>query len=208
MEQKLIELNNLNQKIKLIRDNHENNLIILGFEIWKPTVENYEISNLGNCRRKMKNGNYIEIKGSILNRGQGYKYFQLNRNNKRINYFFHHLVAQHFISERPKGLVIDHINRNSFDNRLENLRYISQQENCKNTNRYREDIKTTDNKERMRIFIHESALKSGKCKSIRYSKYNKIDRSNKICECGGKYLYKHRTDHIKTDKHKAYILDK
>lgn len=38
-------------------------------EEYKTCFENYEISNLGNVRRKLKNGEYRNIKGSILNRG-------------------------------------------------------------------------------------------------------------------------------------------
>ena len=62
-------------------------------EEWKVAIEMYEISNFGNCRKKLHNGNYNIVKGSLLNRG--YKHFQLFRNNKRINYLFHHLVADH-----------------------------------------------------------------------------------------------------------------
>ena len=56
-----------------------------------------------------KSGEYIHISGSINN--QGYRYFQLQRNKKRINHLIHHLVAEIFISKRPSGLVIDHIRR-------------------------------------------------------------------------------------------------
>eukprot|EP01038_Epipyxis_sp_PR26KG_P018650 gene18650-26365_t len=38
-------------------------------EIFKPCIENYEISNFGNCRRKMCTGNYKITAGSILNTG-------------------------------------------------------------------------------------------------------------------------------------------
>ena len=56
-------------------------------EIYKKVYLNYEISNLGNCRRLLLNGKYLKIKGSILNRG--YKYFQQNRQGKRKNFLFH-----------------------------------------------------------------------------------------------------------------------
>jgi len=94
-------------------------------EVWIKIIEDYEISNYGNCRKKDK-----IINGSIQNKG--YKYFQLQRNGKRINYFFHHLVAQAFLGERPTGLVIDHIDRNRLNNNVTNLRYVSQKENTNN----------------------------------------------------------------------------
>ena len=101
-------------------------------EVWKPVIEKYKISNLGNVSK-----NDVIIKGSITNRG--YKYFQLQRDGKRINFLYHQLVAKEFIGERPLNYDIDHINRNKLDNRLENLRYVSHKENMKNQDRYNKD---------------------------------------------------------------------
>ena len=110
-------------------------------EEYKIAFDNYEISNFGNVRIKLKNGNYRNVKGSILNRG-GYKYFQIHREGKRINHLFHHLVAKAFIGKRPENKVIDHIDRNSLNNNISNLRYISQLENMRNTEKYKEEIPT------------------------------------------------------------------
>jgi len=99
-------------------------------EEWKVAVETYEISNLGNCRKLLKTGEYITIKGSIQN--SGYRYFQLQRNKKRLNYLFHHLVMEHFVGPRPEGLVIDHIDRDRLNNIVSNLRYVTQKENMFN----------------------------------------------------------------------------
>lgn len=99
-------------------------------EIFKQCHEKYEISNFGNCRRKLLNGEYRMVKGSINNRG--YLYFQINRDNKRLNFLFHTMVAKCFIGERPENMVIDHIDRNKCNNNVTNLRYITQQENSLN----------------------------------------------------------------------------
>ncbi|CAL6090440.1 Conserved_hypothetical protein [Hexamita inflata] len=52
--------------------------------------------------------------------------------NKQMSYKVHRLIAQTFI-ENPDNLsVVDHISRNNQDNRIENLRWVTQSNNCKN----------------------------------------------------------------------------
>ena len=46
----------------------------------------------------------------------------------------HSLVAQAFLGDRPKGMVIDHIDGNRFNNHYSNLRYCTQKENMNNPN--------------------------------------------------------------------------
>ena len=122
-----------------------------------------------NCRKKKKNGEYITIKGSIQNRG--YRYFQVQREGKRINKLFHHLVAEQFICERPEGLVIDHIDRNKLNNDFTNLRYITQEENMKNQDRYNPNL-PEDKRERRRIATLKYDRKRGHNRNIRKTKNN------------------------------------
>jgi hypothetical protein len=109
-------------------------------EEFKNIFEDYEVSNFGNVRRVCKNGTIKEVKGSILKTGGGYKYFQIKRKGKRTNKLFHHLVAEAFLGKRPEGLVVDHIDRNPLNNNLDNLRYITQKENCFNADRVKNEI--------------------------------------------------------------------
>jgi hypothetical protein len=47
----------------------------------------------------------------------------------------HQLLCSQFIGTVPYGSVVDHINRNRLDNRLENLRICTQKENSYNTSK-------------------------------------------------------------------------
>ena len=99
-------------------------------EIFKdvPNYEGlYQVSNLGN----VKSLNYKRtkkeklLKPEIMNRG----YFRVQLKGKR--FFVHQLVAMAFLGHKPSGydFVINHINFNRLDNRLENLEIVTQREN-------------------------------------------------------------------------------
>jgi hypothetical protein len=95
--------------------------------MWKssPLLDHrYEINERGDLRRKAT----MEIK-SKRKTTKGYIRYRLSIDGVKKDYFAHILVAQAFIGDRPKGLVVDHINHDKADNRVENLRYITNREN-------------------------------------------------------------------------------
>lgn len=51
-------------------------------------------------------------------------------------YLVHKLVMETFVGICPAGYEIDHINRDRTDNRLDNLRYVTREENQRNTTKH------------------------------------------------------------------------
>lgn len=75
-----------------------------------------------------------KVKMPSLNKKTGYMYVLLHKNGKQHNITIHRLLALHYIPN-PNGLrCVDHINRNKTDNRVENLRWVTQSQNGVNTN--------------------------------------------------------------------------
>ncbi len=82
---------------------------------------------------RLQNNKWIQNKSK--NYSDGYCYIMIDR--KRIK--FHRLIAFCFLKleniiGNNKTNIVDHINRNCSDNRVENLRIVSKQQNTFNTN--------------------------------------------------------------------------
>lgn len=94
-------------------------------EIWKQfrDTEIY-VSNLG--RVKNTKTNKI-VKGTTRTDGYHQTRLQVYNNGKSI--LTHRLVWLTFVGEIEEGMVINHINGDKSDNRLENLEKVSHQEN-------------------------------------------------------------------------------
>ena len=64
---------------------------------------------------------------------EGYpKLAVINKNRKSINFRTHRLVAMAFVENPENKKVVDHVNEQTLDYRIENLRWVSNRENCSN----------------------------------------------------------------------------
>ena len=99
-------------------------------EEWRPIKGYeglYEVSNMGNIksirRRKLLKPCYND---------DGYLLVVLCKDCQRKTVMIHRLVALHFIDGYFEGAEVDHINTIRDDNRVENLRFVTREENINN----------------------------------------------------------------------------
>lgn len=94
---------------------------------------NYLVYPDGNIFSKARRGTPARILKQCDN-GRGYLAIRLTNNQgKRITKYPHRLVAEHYIPNPENKREVDHINRNSHDNNINNLRWVTPKENSKNT---------------------------------------------------------------------------
>jgi hypothetical protein len=128
-------------------------------ELWKkiPGHKGYEASNVGRIRSidrwiTYKTGQRVFYKGKMLSQFKsggrrptngfyakgyydGYRTVHLGQAN--MQKYVHHLIALTFMGKTPKGMEICHNNGIKSDNRLENLRFDTRQNNVYDTMKHR-----------------------------------------------------------------------
>lgn len=116
---------------------HKNNLIKksrereyykedLPNEQWRALNDfNYSVSNLGRVRN---DNTYLLLKGGLT---CGYYKVRLSKNNEVKDFLIHRLVYCAFndLKTIPEGYVVDHIDGDKLNNKLENLRLLTESEN-------------------------------------------------------------------------------
>ena len=111
-------------------------------ETWKPIKGYeglYEVSSLGNVRSVDRHLMFSDrccfLKGKPRKpyyKSDGYLKVRLYKNGQGKNYSVHRLVAEAFIPNPNDLPFIDHINTIRDDNKVENLQWCTQKENCNN----------------------------------------------------------------------------
>ena len=180
-------------------------------EEWKQCGESklltYFVSNQGKVKSiRKKSGIELILKGTLRNRD---KYLCVSIGKDRI--MIHQLVALYFIGSKTENMVIDHINRNKQDNRVENLRYCTFSQNRRNSHTFRVDILEEDSKERLKITNKEYKSRyyiKNKDKILEKNKERKYIKSKEKynCDCGSILRKVDKKRHERTKKHQNYIL--
>ena len=104
-------------------------------EIWKPIKDfegYYEVSNIGRVRSLNYRNTGKEKVLKNIECSNGYLMVNLTKNGKQKQFKVHRLVAEAFIPNPEGKPCIDHINTIRNDNRVSNLRWVTQKENCNN----------------------------------------------------------------------------
>tara|TARA_R110000782_G_C14493398_1_gene377630 strand:- start:38 stop:499 length:462 start_codon:yes stop_codon:yes gene_type:complete len=128
---------------------------------------NYLIYPDGRVQNK-KTKRYLKQSGD----GGGYLQLRIGKDKIKHTFKIHRLVALYYIPNPDNKRCVDHINRNRSDNRIENLRWVTDEENSQNRGA------TIANKLGIKNICYD---KSGdryyyqkKMKGVKHSKYFKI----------------------------------
>lgn len=105
-------------------------------EVWvdiKGYEDLYQISNFHNVRSLKKDGSYLILKQYVLVRHNlPYKFVTLSKCGTRKTAYIHRLLAEAFIPNPENKREVDHIDGNSLNNSVSNLRWCTTKENASN----------------------------------------------------------------------------
>ena len=100
--------------------------------MYKHYKSGYFVSSNGKVKR-LKKGKQVAVK--IFVGKCGYKYFHIFHTGQNI--FIHRAVAKLFLPPIKGKWIVDHIDRDKFNNKKENLRWVNHSENMLNREKWK-----------------------------------------------------------------------
>jgi hypothetical protein len=122
---------------------------------YKDKTGRFYINKKGQLQKRFKIREPKILEGNIG--GTGYLYVSVCENRKHIKKTIHSIMGEVFLENTHNYRNIDHINRNKTDNRLENLRWLSQSYNMLNTNEIK-NISWNEEKQRWLCKIKDEVI--------------------------------------------------
>lgn len=107
-------------------------IINLEFRTIPSLFHKYEINADGTILRNAKTKKVLNCYLHSHNSDCEYWTTNINYGSGHKRVFIHNLVAECWLGPKPEGFQTDHINRDTYDNRYTNLRYISKSEQMLN----------------------------------------------------------------------------
>lgn len=103
-------------------------------------LNKYEINKSGTIIRNIKTKKPLKIKIDTHHCAEGYKGHNVtfvhiggrSPDSKTIRIQIGRAVLESWVGKQPEGMEVDHQNRDSLDDNLENLRYVTKSEQMKN----------------------------------------------------------------------------
>lgn len=92
----------------------------------------YEVNDDGTILRNVKSKKHIKIILDYHHSKNGYYVAFVNLKGKVHRVPMHRIVAECWLGDRPEGYEIDHIDRNTHNNKYTNLRYVTHSVQMKN----------------------------------------------------------------------------
>lgn len=175
--------------------------ISLEGEEWRDVVGYeglYAVSNLGrvisferdvyvknrNCTKHI-HPKIVGIYVSKRYKDLGYHVVNLSRNGLKVHSYVHRLVAEAFISNPDNNPCVDHIDRNTLNNTISNLRWVTHIENMNNENTLKQMSKSTKGILKPSRYIPIVAIKGDEV--LKFSSNNEAKElgfhPSAICRC-------------------------
>jgi hypothetical protein len=156
-------------------------------EIWKDIKDFegiYQVSNFGRVRRWRKKAKFWYLLKPLAHSG-GYERLKLRNKGNDKDVYIHRLVAQSFLGINEEK-VVNHIDGNRNNNRLDNLELVTQRENVSHGNKVKNLVGASYKKNRgkwassIQLLGKSRFLGSFNCETAAHFAYLKALKENGI----------------------------